>query len=166
MDHWHKSYKTMLEQLVVQQRTLLERMRVESEQLAKLQKTKSSIDSDIAKLEASLNACTDAQTQLETTIANAQAGYKQMVESGNTLLQLATRSIEGMKNLQTFPISQLMQASANPVPPRANISNRDDPATIARQEVSKEINIASAHTTRPVRQPFTWYDAEYYNNLS
>ena len=69
----------MLEQLVVQQRKLLERMRVEGEQLAKLQRTKNSIDGDIAKLESSLNACTDAKVQLESTISNAQAGYKQML---------------------------------------------------------------------------------------
>ena len=165
MDHWHKSYKTMLEQLVVQQRILLERMRVESEQLSKLQKTKSSIDGDIAKLEASLNACTDARVQLEATIANAQAGYKQMVESGNTLLQLANRSIEGMKNLQSLPAAQMVSASVHNMPPTPTITHRDDPATIARQEVSNEIDLA-AQTKRHVREPFTWYDSDYYNNLS
>ena len=155
----------MLEQLVVQQRILLERMRVESEQLSKLQKTKSSIDGDIAKLEASLNACTDARVQLEATIANAQAGYKQMVESGNTLLQLANRSIEGMKNLQSLPASQMVPAPVHNMPPTPAITHRDDPATIAREEVSNEIDLA-AQTKRRVREPFTWYDADYYNNLS
>lgn len=166
MDHWHKSYKTMLEQLVVQQRTLLERMRVESEQLAKLQKTKNSIDGDIAKLEASLNACSDARVQLEATIANAQAGYKQMVESGNTLLQLANRSIEGMKNLQSLPAAQMISASVHNMPSPPAITHRDDPATIARQEVSNEIDLAATQSTRQVREPFTWYDTDYYNNLS
>lgn len=164
MDHWHKSYKTMLEQLVVQQRTLLERMRVESEQLAKLQKTKNSIDGDIAKLEASLNACTDARVQLEATIANAQAGYKQMVESGNTLLQLANRSIEGMKNLQSLPDAQMISASVHNMPPQPAIKHINDPAIIARREVSNEIDLVT-QAKRPQRQPFTWYDSEYYNNL-
>jgi hypothetical protein len=164
MDHWHKSYKTMLEQLVVQQRTLLERIRVESEQLAKLQKTKNTIDSDIAKLEASLNACTDARAQLEVTIANAQAGYKQMVESGNTLLQLANRSIEGMKNLQSLP-STLISSSIHTLPPQPLITHREDPETIACEEISNNIDLG-VQTNRPVREPFTWYDNEYYNNLS
>lgn len=155
----------MLEQLVVQQRTLLERMRVEGEQLAKLQKTKNSIDGDIAKLELSLNACTDAKEQLESTIANAQAGYKQMIESGNTLLQLATRSIEGMKSLQNLPAEQIM-------PPPPHMTHPNNHAMIARQEVSNELDLAAQTqaqaivNTAPRREPFTWYDSEYYNNLS
>lgn len=149
----------MLEQLLVQQRTLLERMQVEGDQLAKLQTTKNSIDGDIGKLEVSLNACTEAKMQLEATIANAQAGYKQMVDSGNTLLQLATRSIEGMKSLQTLPSSQMM-----PPPPPPALTYSNSPAIIARQEVSNEIDIAvQANAKR--EQPFTWYESQYYDNL-
>jgi predicted nucleic acid-binding Zn-ribbon protein len=163
MDHWHKSYKAMLEQLLVQQRTLLERMRVESEQLEKLQKTKNTIDSDIAKLEASLNACSDARVQLEATITSAQAGYKQMVESGNTLLQLANRSIEGLKNIQSLP-SALISHSIHTLPPQPIITHREDLETNAGQDVSKEIDIA-VQINHPVREQFSWYDNDYYNNL-
>ena len=83
-----------------------------------------------------MNACTDAKVQLESTISNAQAGYKQMVESGNTLLQLATRSIEGMKNLQTLTPEQIIQ-------PAAHMTHANNHAMIARQEVSNEIDLAA-----------------------
>ena len=176
MEHWHKSYKSTLDKLIIQQRTLLERIRIENEELAKLKDTKNTIDDDIVNLEDSLNKCNEAKIQLEETITNAKKGYDEMINSGNTLLELTNRSIEEMKNLHTLTASRL-QSSNN------SINMQEKLATIARKEVTTEIDIAAktqeqiqkreqiqSHEHKDTyvsvkRRPFQWYSAEYYNKI-
>jgi hypothetical protein len=171
MEQWNQSYKHILEQLVERQSVLIEKISADDTELSRLRELKSTIDSDIARLEHDLSDTRSARSQLDETITAAQAGYQQIMQSGNTLLELAARSMKGVKALPPGTTKQAPQthnSQVNMIVPDPNTQRRDAIQNVLFP-VTREVGVIEEPHSQPSMQPtvrgFQWYDPDYYNGM-
>ncbi len=168
MEQWNQSYKHILEQLVKRQTVLIEKISADDTELSRLRELKSTIDSDIARLEHDLSDTRSARSQLDETITAAQAGYQQIMQSGNTLLELAARSMKGVKALPLVPPSQQHNSEVNTIALDPNTQRRDAVKNVLFP-VTREVGVIEEPHSQPSMQPtargFQWYGPDYYDGM-